>query len=279
MSQMRPALAAPPGACDCHIHIYDPAQPAVATAVTPGPAWATVEAYRRVQARLGVERCVVVQPTAYGTDNACTVAAIAELGRERTRGVAVVNAGVTRDELRRMSDAGVCGARFQMLPGGVVPWEDLAPVAARVAEFGWHVQLQMDGRLLAEREAMLRALPCRLVIDHVGKFLVPVPTDHPGVAALLRLLDAGRTWTKLSGPYETSVTGAPLFADVGAIAKAAIRAAPERMLWASNWPHVSVSAPPDDAMLLDVLLDWAPDEAVRRMILADNPAEVYGFGS
>ncbi|PSC06490.1 amidohydrolase [Alsobacter soli] len=272
----RPALQAPPGACDCHIHIYDAAYPAAATTPTPGFAWATADAYRALQARLGLTRAVVVQPTAYGFDNRCTVAAIQALGQETTRGVAVVGADVDHAELRRLTEAGIRGARFQMLPGGVVPWDDLEPVAAKIADHGWHIQLQMDGRLLPEREAMLRGLPCPLVIDHVGKFLEPPGLDHAGVACLLRLLEAGTTWLKLSGPYEVSRAGPPGYDDVAAIARACVKAAPERMLWASNWPHVSVKQPPDDADLLDLLAEWAPAPAIEQ-ILVRNPAAVYSF--
>jgi D-galactarolactone isomerase len=137
--------------------------------------------------------------------------------------------------------------------------------------FGWHIQVQMDGRLLEEREALLLRLPCPVVIDHVGKFLEPVPADHPGFQSLLRLIGSGRCWLKLAGAYEVSKRGPPLYADVGALAIAAIRAAPERMIWASNWPHVGVAEPQDDAMLLDLLLEWAADEVTRRRILVDDP--------
>ena len=128
-------------------------------------------------------------------------------------------------------------------------------------------------------KAQLRTVKGDLVIDHVGKFLEPVATDHPSFRALLRLVESGRVWVKLSAPYEVSKVGRPLYGDVGALAKALVKAAPERMLWASNWPHPSATDAnrPDDAELLDLLLDWAPDDAVRRKILADNPARLYGF--
>ncbi|MBI3505482.1 MAG: amidohydrolase family protein [Proteobacteria bacterium] len=275
--ETKPLLIAPPGTCDSHVHVYDKAFPTIPNAVARAPEWATVAAYRKVQARLGLTRSVIVQPTVYGTDNRVTLAAIAELGAECTRGVAIVDTAVSDAELERLTKAGIRGARFQMLPGGIVPWEALEPLAARIAPLGWHAQVQMDGRLLPEREAMLARLPCRLVIDHTGKFLTPVPVDHPGVASLRRLLDNGRTWLKLSGPYETSLAGPPDYPDVGAIAKVLAKAAPERMLWASNWPHVSVTDLPDDATLLDVLLDWIPDATARTLALTVNPAAVYGF--
>lgn len=275
MSDSRgPVLQAPADACDSGVHIYDSAVP-----IAPGtraPTWATVAAYRAVQKRLGITRTIVVQPTAYGIDNDCTLKAVAALG-PNARGVAVVNASVTESELDQLHRAGIRGARFQMLPGGILPWEALEPIAGRIAVFGWHIQVQMDGRLLEEREALLLRLPCPVVIDHVGKFLEPVPVDHPGFQSLLRLIGSGRCWLKLAGAYEVSKRGPPLYADVGALAIGAIRAAPERMIWASNWPHVGVAEPQDDAMLLDLLLDWAADEVTRRRILVDNPAELFGF--
>jgi D-galactarolactone isomerase len=166
-----------------------------------------------------------------------------------------------------------------MFPGGVLPWASLEPLAARVLPFGWHVQVQLDGRQLPDHEAALRDLPGMLVIDHVGKFLEPVPVEHPAFRVLVRLVEDGRTYVKLSAPYEVSKVGPPRYDDVGALAKVLIRAAPERMLWASNWPHLGQPKErmPDEAALLDVLLDWAPDESVRRKILVDNPARLYGF--
>jgi D-galactarolactone isomerase len=277
MSDAKPRLIAPANTCDCHVHLYDPGKPLAPTAAGPGPAWANVEGYRAVQRRLGLTRAIIVQATAYGTDNSCTLEAIAALGLDNTRGVAVIPPDVSDAELARLDKAGICGVRFQMLPGGVLPWDALEPIAARIAPLGWHIQLQMDGRLLAEREDLLKRLPAVLVIDHVGKFLEPVPVEHPGFQALLRLLDGGRTWLKLAAAYEVSKAGPPLYSDVGALAKAAAKAAPERMVWACNWPHVSVQDLPDDALLLDLMLDWVPDDAVRQRILVDNPATLYGF--
>ena len=121
MQTAKPRLKAPADACDCHIHIYDAAMPLAPTANKPGPAWADVAAYRALQSRLGTSRAVVVQPTAYGTDNSCTLAAIAALGREQMRGIAVVDQGVSDGELDRLTQAGIAGARFQMLPGGAIP--------------------------------------------------------------------------------------------------------------------------------------------------------------
>jgi D-galactarolactone isomerase len=148
-----------------------------------------------------------------------------------------------------------------------------------VHPFGWHVQLQCNGRELPERRAMLERLPGDLVIDHVGRFMDPVPLDHPAFACLLDLLGSGRTWVKLSAPYESSRIGPPAYEDVTALAQALVRAAPERMLWASNWPHPGHTDPKvrNEPLLLDLLIEWAPEAAVRNRILVDNPAALYGF--
>lgn len=273
-----PRLKAPPSTTDTHIHIYDRRYPMAPTAKMYPPE-ASVADYLAMARRLGIERTVVVQATTYGTDNRCLLESMAAIGSDKARGVAVVDASATDAELDRLTRAGVRGVRFFMLPGGALPWEALDAVAARVQPFGWHAQLQFDGREFLEHEAAVRRLPGTLVIDHVGKFLEPVPVDHPAFRALLRLVEEGRTYVKLAAPYETSKKGPPHFDDVGALAKALVRAAPERMLWASNWPHPSAPADdkPDDAVLLDMLFDWVPDEATRQKILVDNPARLYGF--
>jgi D-galactarolactone isomerase len=269
-----PCLKAPKGACDTHIHFYNAAFPSAPEALmTPPDAW--IDEYRALQKRLNLERVVVVQPTAYGLDNACQLAAMKAIG-ENARGVMAVDASTGNAELDRLTRLGVRGARFHMLPGGAVPWEMLEEVAARVRPFGWHIQLQMNGREFPAREAMLKRLPGTLVVDHVGRFMGPVGTDDPAFKVLLRLLETGRCWVKLSAPYESSVSGAPDWTDVAPEARALAGAAPERMLWASNWPHPGRKHRPDEADLLDLLL-WVDDEAVRNRILANNPAELYGF--
>lgn len=271
-----PKLKAPPGMCDTHMHIYAPGYP-----VRPGvakPPVATVSEYKTLCQRLGITRTIIVQPNAYGDDNSCTLAAMKEFG-PGARGVAVVTPNVSDTELERLTRAGIRAVRFMLLPGGFLTLDVFDTLAARVHEVGWHVNLQIDGRTFPELEARLRKVKADLVIDHVGKFLEPVTVDHPSFRAMLRLLESGRTWVKLSAPYEVSKVGRPLYSDVGALAKALVKAAPDRMMWASNWPHPSATDAnrPDDAELLDLLLDWAPDDATRRKILVGNPARLYGF--
>ena len=218
-----PRTRLPQGACDCHMHAYG--DPSVYPVNPQSPfrpvAGGTVEEYLKLQRLLGLERAVVVQPSAYGTDNRCTLDAMAAIGAG-ARGVAVVDDTASDAEIERLTGLGVRGLRFFMLPGGVLPWEALPRLAARVAPFGWHIQMQMDGRFLHEREGELSRLPCPIVIDHNGKFLEPVGPDHPGFAALCRLIDGGRAWVKTSGVYETSKAGPPDYEDVAVLARALI---------------------------------------------------------
>jgi D-galactarolactone isomerase len=265
MSPHRPKLVAPPGMCDSHTHFYDTAIPS-ALGGPPLPGHYSVPMYRELQKRLGMSRVIVVQANAYQDDNRVTLAAMKELGKE-AKGVAVVKAGVADAEIERLTRAGICGQRIFNLPGGAVNLEAMDAVMARVYAFGWYANIQLDGRDLPKYEARIGRLPGKFVIDHVGKFLEPVAPEHDAFKSLLRLLDTGRCWVKLAAYYETSKTGAPKYEDVARLAKVLIRHAP--------------SAPtdnrPDDADLLDLLLDWAPEEIMRRKILADNPAQLFGF--
>jgi D-galactarolactone isomerase len=179
----KPELQTPPGACDTHMHFYNAKFSSAPTALmTPGDAW--IDDYKIVQAHLGLQRVVVVQPTAYGLDNSCQIEAMAAFG-DRARGVFVVDDQTPEVELERLTRLGGCGVRFHMLPGGEVPWEILERVAARVHEFGWHIQLQLNGRELPEHDAMLKRLPGTLVVDHVGRSTQPVQPDHEGALRIL----------------------------------------------------------------------------------------------
>ncbi len=272
----KPRLQAPPGTCDTHMHIYEKRFPILSGAVVPPEA--PVADYRLVQQRLGIERTVVVQPNAYGKDNSCTIEAIAVLGLARARGVGIVDGTTPDAEIERLTRAGIRANRFHLMKPGYLGWDVIETLAARIQPFGWHSQVQFNGREFPDREAVLSRLPGIVVVDHVGRFHDPVPVDHSAFKALQRLVDTGRFYVKLSAPYESqSRDGPPHYRDVGTLAAALVRQAPERMLWASNWPHPGQPVPPDEADLLDLLLEWASDEATRKRILVDNPAQLYGF--
>lgn len=263
------------GACDSHVHIYDQRYPVSPSAVLTPPD-ASLAEYRAVQAQLDLDRVVFVQPTTYGLDNRCQLEAMAQLG-DVARAVVVVDATTTDDELARLTSQGARGARFHMLPGGAVPWEIMHTVAERIAGHGWHIQLQLNGRQLAERLGALLALPTTVVVDHVGRFMPPVEPGHPAFVALLRLLDTGRYWVKLSAPYESTHDGAPAYPAVATLAHRLVKHAPERMLWATNWPHPGQVDPPTPAQLANLRDAWLPTDCLRRQVLVDNPVEVYGF--
>jgi predicted TIM-barrel fold metal-dependent hydrolase len=257
------------GATDCHLHVYDAARMPRADA----------DAYRALQRRLGLARGVLVQPSAYGFDNTLHLAALRALGRDRFRLVAVLPPDVPDAELRRLDAAGVRGVRFNLKLGGPLRIGDLAPMARRIAPLGWHCQVNMSPVQLVEVAGLLRGLPCRLVLDHLGQVPQPEGVASDAFAALRTLLDGGRTWVKLSAPYVTSRLGPPGYADAGAVATALARAAPERVVWGSDWPHPSEppERKPDDAALLGLLAAWVSDAGSRRRVLVDNPTELYGF--
>jgi D-galactarolactone isomerase len=257
------------------MHVYEDHYPLAPTA-TFKPPHATAAAYRQVQRALGLTRVVVIQPTGYAFDNRCTLAAMQALGPE-ARGIAVVPPEVGNDELSRLHDLGVRGVRYMMLPGGVLPWASLEAMAARIARWGWHIDLQIDGGSMPMHEAMLLRLPCRLVIDHVGKFLRPTTPDSEAFLSLRRVLDKGDAWIKLSAAYETSQSGAPDYEDVAVLGRALAAHYPERCLWASNWPHPNASPEPSNAGVFDWARRCVGNEAHWKRILVDNPAEVYGF--
>ena len=262
------------GACDCHVHIYEDQYPLI-----PNVAWvprhSPVSAYREVQKALGLQRAIIVQPTGYGYDNRCTLDAVAQLGDD-ARGIALLAPDAPDSEIARLHAGGIRGVRYMMI-GGVLTWASLEPMAARMADAGWMVNLQLDGRDVPAHEDVLKRLPCTLVLDHNGKFLEPVSPDHASFQSLLLILDTGRVWIKLSAPYETSKTGAPAYDDVSLISRTLAEKFPERCLWASNWPHPGRDPIPANGPLYDLLFDWAPSDALRQKILVDNPAELYGF--
>ncbi len=244
------------------------------------PLPASLDDYRRLQAWLGLERVVFVQGAAYQFDNACLLDALDRFGAG-ARGIAVVAPDVSEATLADLTARGVRGARVMHLPGGAVGMADLLTIDTRTRPFGWSPIVQFDGRDIGDYLTILQSLTVDYVIDHAGKFLEPVTTDAPSFKALLRLIDRGNCYVKISACYETSKLGPPTYGDVGALSKALIEHAPERMLYATNWPHVSmpIDKQPDDRLLLDLMADWAPDEKTRQLIFVDNPARLYGFAA
>ena len=271
-----PALKVPPLACDAHMHIYDRRFP-VKGGFVEG---ATVAEYRQLQRRLGTTRTVVVNPRASGIDNRVTLDAIAQLGIDCTRGVAVVNTSVTNAELHALHAGGIRGIRFTLytLDNAPTTFDMVEPLARRIEPLGWHVQLHWTADQIAEHAGMLLRLPCTIVLDHLARLPQPAGLRHPAVSTICNLLDGGRTWIKLSGAYLDSAVGAAgNYADATTVARHWVAAAPERMVWGSDWPHPTETHKPDDGQLLDLMLQCADDNAMRERILVANPATLYDF--
>ncbi|MEM5385136.1 amidohydrolase family protein [Paraburkholderia phymatum] len=272
-----PEHKAPPGACDCHIHISGPFERfplSEGRAYTPPEA--SLRQYEHLQDVLGVQRVIIVQPSFYGTDNRCTLDAVAHFGAQRSRAVVVIDPHIGDAQLRLMHEAGVRGVRVNLLTPGGPPVEHLTQLSQKIAPFGWHTQIYANGADLPDLLPMLRRLPTDVVIDHMGQIPAAWGTAHPAVTALRALLDGGRAWLKLCG-YRCSNEGYP-FRDVDALATLFARVATERCVWGTDWPHPNLEGTvPDDGELLDALMRWAPSTQAQQRILVDNPVTLYGF--
>ncbi|MGK7867014.1 amidohydrolase family protein [Falsiroseomonas sp. E2-1-a20] len=267
-----PRMAVPAGAVDCHHHVYDAAAPVAPGARPHGSA--RLADHARLLVRLGVDRHVLVQPSTYGFDNALHLAALREAGPDRARMVAVVPPDAPLADLRAMADSGVVGARANLISSALLRPADVAPLARRMAELGWHLQIFASADLIAELADVLRAAPCPVMFDHFAQLPLADWSAHPAWAVVMDLVQAGRGWVKLSSPYSLDQRNP---AAAGDLARALVAAAPERMVWGTNWPHPNATTIPDDAALLDLLAEWAPDGARRRAIRVDNPAALYRF--
>ncbi|AQH05501.1 2-pyrone-4,6-dicarboxylate hydrolase (plasmid) [Burkholderia sp. KK1] len=273
-------MKAPPLACDAHIHIYDDRFPIVNPNAAL-PRQATVDDYLRIQKRLGTTRTVVVQPANYGTDNRVTLDAISRLGADKARGIAVISTDISEKELLALHQGGIRGVRFSLFePTNAVTRVDMIePIARRINDLGWHVQLQMRSDLIVEHAKTLKRVPCPVVFDHMAR-LPPTESGHEAYNVIRGMLDQGRTWVKVSAAYLNTRVGPPAYEDTKAVAQSYIAAAPERVVWGSDWPHPTEKIrKPDDAHLLDLLTAWAPDSATQHRILVSNPAALYGFGA
>lgn len=266
-------VKAPPNSCDCHIHIYDTRFPAHSG---PGGINFPVSEYRLCQQRISTTRTVITTPKTYVTDNTCTLDAIAQLGATRARGVAVLHPDVTDDELRRLADGGIRGIRFTVEnpAQAVTSIEMIEPLAQRVNELGWHVQIHMRADQIVAHAELLQRLAAPIVFDHLGRL---PDVEHAAFRVIRGLLDRGRTWVKLSGTPFRYGADYMTAAEQGEIARAYISAAPERLVWGSDWPHRSDKQVPDDALRFSLFVQWARDERTLQRILVANPQALYGF--
>lgn len=269
-------VARPAGACDCHMHVYDRRFPHVPGALRPAVD-APVGDYLAFRRRLGLERTVVVTPSAYGTDNRVTLDAVRQLGSS-ARAVAVIDTEATDAQVRALHAGGVRGVRFNLVQAGATTPHMLAPVAARIAALGWHVQVHVLPDALAALESLLSDLPVPVVLDHFARIPTTPPARESAMTVLMRMIDRGRTWVKLSAPYHAARGTTLPATGYRELTRTLVRAAPERIVWGSDWPHPSeTSHPPDDETIFTTVRSWIGDDAAWSRILATNPAVLYAF--
>ena len=283
----------PAGACDCHTHIFgDSRRFSFAPSRAYTPETASIEEMRALHRTLHTDRVVIVQPSVYGTDNACTLDAIRQLGSD-ARGVAVIYDKTPDAALDKMARGGIRGIRVNLEAAGLTDpaagRRRLQAAIQRVKSRTWHVQVYTRLSVIKGLEDQVLASPIPIVFDHFGGAEASLGVRQPGFDALLNLVRTGHAYVKVSGAYRSS-TQLPDYADVAPLAKALIAANPQQVLWGTDWPHpdsspvtgrkptdVAPLLPIDDGRVFNQLATWAPDATERRMILVDNPARLYGF--
>lgn len=278
----KPRLKAPPGACDTHLHVYGPFD---RYPLAPGSdeyhptEFSTLDHYLKTHAALGLERAVIVNGGGNGNNNRITLDALKRMGG-RFRGVALPDPKISDRELVELKEAGFTGFRIRTKGDVALNFDDAARMAERVRGFDWHVEFHVQNTEEAVAVVpKLAALRMPFVLDHVARMRAEKGPNDPNARRIIDVLRGEENcWVNLYSLYQLSNEGPPRYGDMIPIVRALVETRPERLLWGTNWPHIGVKVPmPDDADLLDFLLDAVPDEATRRMILATNPARLYGW--
>jgi predicted TIM-barrel fold metal-dependent hydrolase len=273
----KPKLALPPGAADCHCHVFGPRDKypwAANRLYTPPPVY--LDDYLAMLRTTGFARGVMVQTGLYGNDNRFLVDAL-KAHPNSLRGIALIDEHMTDRALRDLAEAGVRGFRVNRTAKTGLAFDVARRLAERTKDLGWHVQFLLDVEDHPDLDTMLGSFATEVVIDHMGRPDPAKGVNAPGFQALVRLLKSGRGWAKLSAPYRTSREEPP-YRDMTPFAHALVTAAPDRLVWGSDWPHVLLDKTmPNDGDLVDQIAEWVPDEAVRKRILADNAERLYGF--
>lgn len=283
----------PAGACDCHTHIHgDPAQFPFFSGRVYTPEAASPEEMAALHKALKMQRVVIVTPSVYGTDNSATLHGMKARGDE-ARGVAVIDDKTSDADLDIMGKAGIRGVRLNLATGGVndpnVARPRLTAATDRMMSRNWHVQIYTNLAMISALKDQFAAAPVPVVFDHFGGAEGAKGPDQPALDDLVELVRTGKAYVKISGAYRSSSKG-PDHADMIPIAQRLIAANPDRIIWGTDWPHPDSVTPPgrqatevtplfqiDDGRLLNQLPVWAPDAGVRKKILVDNPARLYGF--
>jgi 2-pyrone-4,6-dicarboxylate lactonase len=275
----RPKFRPPPLACDAHCHVFGPAAKFPYAADAPyRPPDAPFESLQKLHSVLGIERAVIVHASCHGADMRVTLDAIARSGG-RYRGTAIIDETYGDDEFRKMHEGGIRGVRFNFVQhlGGRPDMAFFDRTVARLQEMGWHLILHLDAGDLVELRKKFEAVPVPMVVDHMGRVKAADGLEQEPFKVLLSFMKNQTTWVKICGAERVSSEGPP-FHDAIPFARALIEAAPERILWGTDWPHPNVGRHmPNDGDLVDLFALMAPDRATQRRILVDNPARLYGF--
>jgi 2-pyrone-4,6-dicarboxylate lactonase len=271
----------PPGACDAHCHVFGPASRfPFAAERTYTPPDAGVDDLLALHNRLGLDRAVLVQASCHGTDNSAMIDAL-QRGEGRYAGVAMIDESHDRARLEHMHGVGVRGIRFNFVRhlGTSVDRERVMALLRGVEPLGWHAELHFDAAALPGYEGLFEEIPVPFIIDHMARVEARAGVDQTSFTYLIGLMKSNeRAWVKISGAERITADGAPPYDDVVPYARALISAAPHRVLWGTDWPHPNVRSMPDDGDLVDLMVDFAPDEETRNRILVDNPQVLYDFG-
>src|ERR1700722_12700956 len=284
-------FAVPDGACDCHVHTFDPQHFPFSPARPYTPEPVSVEELLSLHRALHMSRVIVVQTTVYAADNAGVLDAMQKLG-ERARGVAVIDEKTPDSALDEMDRAGIRGIRLNLETAGQTDPEigrkRFQTAIERMKGRKWHIQIYARLSVIEGIKDQVQAAPMPVVFDHFAGMLAMPGIEQPGFNSLVSLLRSGKAYVKISAPYRSS-TLRPDYPDVAPIAKAMVAANPERILWGSDWPHPGIPVPGranseitpffqiDDGRILNLLPTWVPDAARRKTILVENPARLYGF--
>jgi predicted TIM-barrel fold metal-dependent hydrolase len=275
----KPKFRPPPLACDAHCHIFGPASKfPYDPKASYQPPDSPFEGLQRLHQILGIERAVIVHASCHGPDMRATLDGIAR-SNGRYRGTAIIDEGYTEKDFQRMDEGGIRGVRFNFVKhlGGRPDMAFFQRTVARVKEMGWHLILHLDATDLVELDAMLKQIPVPMVIDHMGRVKAADGLDQPPFKVLLEWMRNERFWVKVCGPERVSSKGPP-FDDAVPFARKLIEAAPDRILWGTDWPHPNVGKHmPNDGDLMDLFAQMAPTPELQKKILVDNPARLYGF--
>jgi predicted TIM-barrel fold metal-dependent hydrolase len=277
----QPKLKPPPGACDTHLHVYGPVDRFPLSPdrhYTPDP-HSTLEDYLNIHRKLGLQRAVIVTGSANGTNNQVTLDALARM-RGKFKGLALLDPAITDAELLHLKENGFTGFRVKANGKGGLSFEDAKKMATHAQDFGWHVEFMSQSTTeVVAAVPFLKKLKMPYVFDHVAYAEPGMSVDDSEFKELLRILEAEEhAWINLYSFYQLSKDGPPNYTDMVPVVQALIEARPDHVIWGSNWPHGAISVPtPNDADLLDFLLNAAADEQTRKLILSDNPARLYGW--